>query len=709
MKLLARHLSPLLVGAVAFLLMTGGTILAPTYVDWLMQGGDPAQHWLGWQFFRQSPFLQWPLGANPGFGMDIGSSIVFSDSLPLFALVFKPFSAMLPGDFQYFGLWIFGCFLLQSYFAWLLLGQFTENRWLRLLGCGFFSIAPAMLWRLHGHHALFGQWTLLAALVLYFAPSFSARRWTGLLVVTALIHAYLLAMVLAIYLAAVVQRVWLRRLSIAVAVRDVLVAALSVGVVMWAAGYFMLGPGAESVGFGYYRMNLLSPFDPEDIWSALLPNQKQGPGDYEGFNFLGSGMLGLGLVAVLATVWARAPGKVDEVLPRMAPILAVSAVLFLFAISNHVAIGGRELLSYRLPLPIEHLANNFRSSGRFFWPVYYLIYLAIFYLLFTRIPARAAVTICAVALVFQVVDSHAAGKRLRKRLAHAPEWSSPLHAAVWDDIASQYRNIIVVLPHNTSPGWVPLSRFAADHGLAINTGYFARIDAGIEQETGTRIADSIMSNRLDRDSLYVFQDDELWKIALSQLQPSDVAGTVDGFRIVAPRLSNCVDCDRNAVASIMTSDGKDYRYRGGRVLFTSSGLGSKYTGSGWSWPEEWGTWSDGDTADLRFGLSDSPEGDVQLLIEGHAFLAESHPLQEVDVSVNGRYLQTLKYDLQDNYGTRVVRIEEEIVVDSAGSLRVGFNIRDPQSPADLKLSGDGRRLGLGVVAIELRCPNRCGE
>src|SRR3546814_13554149 len=86
-----------------------------------------------------------------------------------------------------------------------------------------------------------------------------------------------------------------------------------------------------------------------------------------------------------------------------------------------------------------------------------------------------------------------------------------------------------------------------------------------------------MSNRLDADSLYVFQDDGLWELALSQLQPSDVAGTVDGFRIVAPRLRNCTDCDASAVASFATGDGKDYRYSAGCVLSTTSCLGNNYT------------------------------------------------------------------------------------------------------------------------------------
>src|SRR3546814_18133043 len=94
---------------------------------------------------------------------------------------------------------------------------------------------------------------------------------------------------------------------------------------------------------------------------------------------------------------------VDYMFPRMVPLVALSVLLFLFAISDHVAIGYHELLSYLLPAPIGNLANNFRSSGRFVWPVYYLVYLAIFYLIFTRIPTRVAATVCIVALVFQKI------------------------------------------------------------------------------------------------------------------------------------------------------------------------------------------------------------------------------------------------------------------------------------------------------------------
>ena len=92
----------ILLGLISFIYMTGGAILNPTYIDWLLTG-DPATHWLGWQFFRNAPLLQWPLGANPAYGGGMGSSIVFTDSIPLFAFLFKSINIFLPDKFQYFG------------------------------------------------------------------------------------------------------------------------------------------------------------------------------------------------------------------------------------------------------------------------------------------------------------------------------------------------------------------------------------------------------------------------------------------------------------------------------------------------------------------------------------------------------------------------------------------------------------------------------
>ena len=694
----------ILLGFAAFMLITGGKILWPTYTDWLMEG-DPSTSWLGWQFFRHSPLWQWPIGANPNYGLDIGSSIVFTDSIPLLALIFKPLSALLPDTFQYFGLWILICFSLQSYFAWKLLALFTQDKWLPRIGSVFFIIAPACLWRLHGHYALFGQWVLLAGLYFYFSKNFSIFRWLSLLSVVALIQVYLLVMVLAIYSADLIQRYWLKQTSIIKTISYFLVSSVCIAIVMWAAGYFMLGAGVRSDGFGFFRMNLLSLIDPQgkgwdkrDLWSKLLPDQPGGVGDYEGFNYLGLGMLGLGLIAGYELLRNAKIGPKVKIIP----ILIISIGLSLYAISNHVAIGAHEIFSFDMPSITDPVTQAFRVSGRFFWPVYYVIYLAIFYLLFTRLRKSVAITLCVVMLFLQAIDSTNILNTFRNKFAHSPAWLSPMRSPIWTDLAYRYRKIIFVLPHNVPTLWMPLSQFTAMHQMAINTGYFARVNPEKEHKAGLRIVNSILNNELSPDSLYVFENDALWKIATSQISRSDIAGVLDGFRIVAPHLRDCRNCNTGAIARISADSSYDFDYTMGRISFTSNGTDQKYSFFGWSNPEPGGTWSDGDTSLVLLQLSSLPKNDVELLIEGQAFLAEKHPSQEIDILVNEHHVATLKYDQQFNEGIRTVKIPKRLALENNGRLLIRFNYKNPGSPAELGLSDDPRRLGLSIVSLELK-------
>src|SRR5262249_13664039 len=83
-----------------FFARTLGLALAdPGAIDWLL-AQDLAQHYSGWVTFRHTPW-HWPPGAMPEVWYPVGTSIVYTDSLPLFALVLKAFSAWLPDPFQY--------------------------------------------------------------------------------------------------------------------------------------------------------------------------------------------------------------------------------------------------------------------------------------------------------------------------------------------------------------------------------------------------------------------------------------------------------------------------------------------------------------------------------------------------------------------------------------------------------------------------------
>ena len=158
----------------AFFGVVGPLVLNPQNIAWLGGGFDPTQHYLGWAFFRNSTW-SFPLGLNPDFGMDISSSIVYSDSIPLLAFIFKPFALLLPNSFQYFGIWLLLCFILQGYFAWRLVALLKISPIASLAASLLFIFSPPLFWRIGLHAALVGHWLILAALYLNFRPRHNGR------------------------------------------------------------------------------------------------------------------------------------------------------------------------------------------------------------------------------------------------------------------------------------------------------------------------------------------------------------------------------------------------------------------------------------------------------------------------------------------------------------------------------------------------------
>jgi hypothetical protein len=131
---------PIFLGIFACLMVVGPKALNPTILD-LAQGVDPFKDYVGWMFFRNSPWT-FPIGLNPTYGLEFSNSIVFSDSIPLMAFLFKAISFVLPETFQYLGVWTLICFVMQAYFAWLVLGLMTQNSWIKFFTCAILVFAP---------------------------------------------------------------------------------------------------------------------------------------------------------------------------------------------------------------------------------------------------------------------------------------------------------------------------------------------------------------------------------------------------------------------------------------------------------------------------------------------------------------------------------------------------------------------------------------
>jgi len=453
----------LLPGVVAFLLVVGLRPLIPTNIAWLTEP-DPAMQYMGWAFYRHEPWtavgLSTPIGTNAGYGLELGSSILYADAVPLLAMLLRPLSSWLPEPFQYFGLWLLSCFLLQSFFAWKLLGLASDDRAsgrergiVQLMGAGLFVFAPPLLFRLNmGHYALVGHWTILAALLLNLRPP---RRpvlaWSALIFATALIHTYLLAIVCFLWGSSWVSRSMVGKRNRMVAAGEIVgIACLAVGA-LWEAGFFLVSSGRDLPGFGVYHMNFLAPINPAG-WSRVLPAWPGHDGDYEGFNFLGLGGLASLVLAVPGAVWLLARGRLP-VRRDWIPLGATLLVLFVYALSNTIGFGS-SAFTYSLPEAATRVLSTLRASGRLFWPVFYVLLVASLAVVTRAVGARVASVLVAGLVVVQIVDMTPGWWPLREKLNVPPErrWQSPLVAPFWSDAASAY-STLRRYPPRMRPGW----------------------------------------------------------------------------------------------------------------------------------------------------------------------------------------------------------------------------------------------------------------
>ena len=294
--------------------------------------GDAAQHYLGWEFFRHTPLLQWPIGANYPLGMELSSSIVFTDSIPIAAYIAKLFNPILPATFQYLGIWIWLCFVLQAFFAQRFLKFFLSNKAHVYLGACFVVLSPPLIYRLvhagYGHIALASHWLIIASFCLYRRPGRNDLRWSLLIALCWLIQAYFAPMVAAVWLASLIKRLFVdgERFSLLKSGGFVVITSF---IVMWASGYFMIGSNFNPEGWNYvFRWQPLSFVDSgtegSTGWSYVLGDRGQLAGESEAFSFLGAGV-----IVLMAVSLARAAlqNRMTKVLVAIG-VLAASTLLF---------------------------------------------------------------------------------------------------------------------------------------------------------------------------------------------------------------------------------------------------------------------------------------------------------------------------------------------------------------------------------------------
>ena len=601
-KRLQAYLVPALIGVIFSWYFTRFAGLNPFNVNWLLPFWnthiDAAANYLGWEYFRSAPLLQWPLGRTPNLGPGAGASVAMTDSIPLLAFLFKPFTHWFDRPFQYFGIWTLTCFVLQSISAWKLLAIWIKEKLLLVIGTSFFVVAPAFLDRMTFHFGLTAHWVLLLSLYLFFRERFSLRSWVLLGVIATLIQPYLALMVSAVFLFDQIARPRF--------VRNVSSYLAAVTFAAWQSGLFIFGTSnIGSDGFGVFSTNGLSLVDPgfPDFsrvpWSGVVPNLWENVGQYEGFAFLGGGVISLAALVLVHKVFTtRTIGAGWPVLLPVPFLIylaiqrdAFSALVFLesivltvcliclqrysvfekqkaikasifallfsaFALSNTVFVGDRFNRQVDIPSWLLELTAIARTSGRFVWIPMYLAIAVVVVAVAKSFPRYVAALFLVSALIFQVDDSSNASMFTREVFRRSgPENTLP--SDLWNSLGSRYSSVeFVPAAHKprlfdsnpdflNTTGWLwrDIGVLGQKHDWRLNSFYFGRNPESAFDAENQTLKVRLANGEYDPEVLYIFIGSDEWELAKSTLNPGDLLGTLDGVPIVAPALDGCSDCD----------------------------------------------------------------------------------------------------------------------------------------------------------------------
>lgn len=531
------------VGAIIFISIYGIDIINVTNDIWLLNSSkteqlwDLTQHYLGWVFYRNSEW-HFPLGLIDGL-YDSPVSIVYTDSIPLFALVCKFLSPLLPETFQYFGIFGLLCYTFMGGFGALITRRFTKSIFINTCSSFLFVMSPCLLKRMFYHTALSAHFLIIAAFCLWIYRNSIKKRylyislWSILSILATLINPYLTPMILGVLFCSILQK-WIESKKLFPLLPDIILPCVSVITSAYIIGIFYGNVSPSSEGLETLSFNLLQFLDPTNHllsidnmiynWSSLnmsffLPSLSlSSPWQVEGYSYLGLGMILLTIIlAIISLVYIlkkkiTIPFK-DRTFISIFISVALCGFVFLFlALSPKATLGKTILYNIHYSDIIFNLLSIFRSTGRFIWPVYYGFIAGILILCINLLSKKKNLLYLLLlsTIIIQTIDLIPGIQY--KHNAYTQNFSkniSTFHSTAWDELGKTATNIIFYPSTHQLLYCNPelscrFEQYALEHDLSLNITYMSRdLSKEADQKTYEHFKERMQGKRFPH-TIYIF-------------------------------------------------------------------------------------------------------------------------------------------------------------------------------------------------------------
>ena len=617
---------------------SGIKILNPTNTDWLQVGDGTME--IAWEFFRDQPVFQFPLGLNPRYGLEISSTMAFDGQIPLFSLLFHPFETFLPDRFQYIGIYLLICFILNYYTSKLIFRHLGLN----LLNSGLASIilstSPIILNRYieNTHYSLTSSFLLFTTILLILRVDLNFFKWLFLYIFAILIFLYYIPFILLAHLFLLAKSFKNKRIKFSQLLIELfLIFGASIGS-MYLIGFFYGGVSSSDVGYGLFKSSLTSFIDPSG-WSQIIPDLPETYGAYEGFAYVGVPSI---ILTLLYISLLGKPKRINRNLSESFKILWITSIfLYLFSLSNKISFGSLELFEYQLPAQFTFLTSTFRSTGRFSWLIVYVIFI---WLVFTMSEKLTSKNMSILLLILTLIHILDISQQLisQRDLKFSKSYVSDLQNPAWTELRNCYEKIRIYPPSMAPDNYYNFVNLALEQDLSINTGRFGRGNIDLINKSYEKMHEDFQLSTLESDSFYIFTTATYVNPDITNYHKSQAIfslndrsgwGELDGYTFLAPNILNCEKVDE--IKENLKGIGSDIknRYQGETLKFGLSQDSSKYRLERFSPLQQWGVWSVGESSSIILNLKNDFKPS-RLVITGKS---DSSEVNFFDFDINGTY------------------------------------------------------------------------
>ncbi len=513
-------------GIFVFIITYGTAILNIGNDTWILNSPDIdiKQHYIGFLHYLNAPW-SFPLGCMDSLSYPYKMSVVWTDSIPGVCILVKLLKWAFPATPQLFGWFGLVTFALNGGTAALLLFRVTKNRTLSLFSSLFFILSFSVIQRMYYHTSLSAHFIILSAFLWFFYDekrSFG-KRMAGYVLFSFLcvsIHSYFLPIVGIILIFDTLKEYIRDKRTVKDPVYLFLPLFLfGAGALffLYVYGAFSMSVNHEGFAVGGFNSNLNTFWN--SLGDGLIPGLKNKYGtQYEGFGYLGLGMLVLSFTALVILIKKfvdKFSKKELRIYFRIHYMIFLTACMFVVFVVMAV-IPEADLNEYTLipdifPIRIKRLLGVFRSNGRFIWGAVYITMLSSVYILQKTFGKKLLCAVVVLALILQTADISPNLMKKRDFYMGEYEYSDLIKKIGFKK--DDYDHIIMTFENNEIQ--MNFGYYAAIDKKTLNRFYFARdINDAINEELEAYRTEAV-SGHPDKRSVYIFNADTLkeWKEA----------------------------------------------------------------------------------------------------------------------------------------------------------------------------------------------------